>query len=110
MLDPGLCSDLCSAGRDTLQKIPRAAFDLTGVYVDPATAAVVTGLVFLMQKSQTEATFYLTKEEEEKRKIAILKVKSRKKTSIQNQYRGNPRTFFKLENVIALLWKIIIIN
>ena len=52
-LDPDLCKDLCSVG----QQIPRTAFDLTGVYVDPATAAAVTGLLYLLNSGQ-EAKLY----------------------------------------------------
>ena len=52
-LDPSLCSDLCSAG----QQIPRAAFGLTGVYVDPATVAAVTGLLYLLNSGH-EAELY----------------------------------------------------
>ena len=51
-LSPLLCSDICRVGAATLQQIPRAGFGLTGVYVDPATVAAVTGLIYWMQSSQ----------------------------------------------------------
>ena len=59
-LSPKLCSDICRVGAATLQQIPRAGFDLTGVYVDPATLAAVTGLIYWMQSSQEANLFSLT--------------------------------------------------
>ena len=54
--DPSLCSDICSVG----QQIPRAGFDLTGIYVDPATVAAVTGLLFWMMKQEDAVLFATT--------------------------------------------------
>jgi len=50
-MDPALCSDICATGQKALVQIPRAGYDWSGVYIDPASAAAVTGLVFLMNGS-----------------------------------------------------------
>ena len=51
MLDSSLCSTACATGQSTLAQIPRVAFDWTGIYVDPATSAALTGLAYMLYSS-----------------------------------------------------------
>jgi hypothetical protein len=51
LLDSSLCSNACATGQSSLAQIPRVAFDWTGIYVDPATSAALTGLVYMLYSS-----------------------------------------------------------
>ena len=51
-MDPALCTDICTSSKKTLRQVPKTAFDLTGVYADPATAAAVAGLLYMLQGQQ----------------------------------------------------------
>ena len=47
-LKPDNCLDVCAAGKKVLNQAPRTAFDYTGIYIHPATAAAAAGLAMLL--------------------------------------------------------------
>lgn len=54
-LEPSECTKLCKSSQEAIKKLPRTAFDWTGVYVDPATAVVAGGgLAYLLGNGKKE--------------------------------------------------------